>query len=134
MTEGSDFRMNSFYVNNVHGITDKTETKITKYILMHEDTEVLVLDAVSGNYQIKDSKHLPYGMRVKDLTGFQIFTWIERRISNLSRTFMNKVYIARDVGRDDVKVIQDSCAISIVDNFWIKTLQVSVDKQKDLCI
>jgi len=106
---------------DAQGIAEVTEKKLSKYIIMHENTEVLTLDANNGGRQIINEMFLPYGLRFEGLTGFQVYTWIKQRISNLSRTFMNKVYIARDVGRDDVKVIQDSCAISAIDNFWIKT-------------
>ena len=46
--------------------------------------------------------------------------WLNNRINNLNRTYMNMVYIARKIGRDRDKVIKDSSVFLFTDNFLDK--------------
>jgi hypothetical protein len=38
---------------------------------------------------------------------------------------MNKVYIARKIGRDFENILRDSCALSITDQFWVKRSDIN---------
>lgn len=97
------------------------------YTIMYEDVPVLTVQRASGDVAVHRKKLLPFGLRgVHPLDASVVLHWIERRVSNISRKYMNLVYVARGVGRDTLKVLQDSCGVSITDNFWIKTSDVSV--------
>ena len=52
--------------------------------------------------------------------------WLRRRVDNLQRSYMNKVYMARKIGRDFENILQDSCALSITDHFWINRSDINM--------
>ena len=62
---------------------------------------------------------LPFDLRKGVVDYHKFIIWMSRRISNLQRTYMNKLYIQRRVGRSHDAIIADSAAISPVDLFWI---------------
>lgn len=96
--------------------------KVKRYTIMHEDVAVLEFNRETDEVAILCKKRLPFGLRGKNkISAVSVSEWLNDRINNLSRTYMNMVYIARKVGRDRDKVIKDSSGISFTDNFWIKT-------------
>ena len=102
--------------------TDSQKNKVKRYTIMYENMPVLKLNRETDEVIVYDKEHLPFGLRGKDtVSAIAAFEWLSDRVNNLSRTYMNMVYIARKVGRDRDKVIRDSSGISFTDNFWIKT-------------
>lgn len=96
--------------------------KVKRYTIMFENIPVLEINIETDEVIVYDKKHLPFGLRGKEkISSAYVLDWLNNRINNLSRTYMNMVYIARKVGRDRDKVIKDSSGISFTDNFWIKT-------------
>ena len=96
--------------------------KIKRYTIMFEDIPVLEFNKETDEVIVFDKERLPFGLRGKSrISAVSVFEWLSDRVNNLSRTYMNVVYIARKVGRDKDKVIKDSSGISFTDNFWIKT-------------
>ena len=53
---------------DLQGIAEIREEKVTKYIITHENAEVLILDAIKGDYQIINAQFLPFGLRIEGLT------------------------------------------------------------------
>lgn len=101
-------------------------TNISKYLLMYEEKSVLSYDKNTDILKVYNESLLPFKIRNKDpLKGVIFWDWLKDRVDNLSRTYMNMVYIARKVGRDKEKIIIDSSAISITDNYWVKTSDIS---------
>jgi len=99
-----------------------SKKKISTYTLMYEDFLVLQYNRASDELKVIDPRYLPFKFRnVEKLTGAMFLEWLIDRVNNISRTYMNMVYIARKVGRDRDKIILDSSALSITDNYWIKT-------------
>ena len=98
--------------------------KVSKYTIMHEDTAVLTYDRNEDKIAVHDSKYLPFGLRGNPKLA-DVIEWLVARIDNLQRTYMNIVYLARQVGRDRDKILADSAGVSCTDNFWIKTSDVS---------
>jgi hypothetical protein len=45
--------------------------------------------------------------------------WLNRRLNTLQRTYMNKLYMQRRVGRSHNDIVNDSAAISPTDLFWV---------------
>ena len=68
---------------------------------------------------------LPFDLRHRDVDYESFLAWLSRRISNLQRTYMNKLYMQRRVGRSNEAIIADSAAMSPVDLFWITTERLS---------
>ncbi len=102
--------------------TDAPKEKVKRYTIMHEDVPVLEFNRETDEIEIFNREYLPFGLRGKDkISAVSVFEWLSDRVNNLSRTYMNIVYIARKVGRDRDKIIKDSSGISFTDNFWIKT-------------
>jgi len=96
--------------------------KVKRYTIMHEDVPVLEFNRETDEVIVFCKERLPFGLRGKDkISAVSVSEWLNDRVNNLSRTYMNMVYIARKVGRDRDKVIKDSSGISFTDNFWIKT-------------
>ena len=96
--------------------------KVKRYTIMHEDVPVLEFNRETDEVIVFCKERLPFGLRGKDkISAVSVSEWLNDRTNNLSRTYMNMVYIARKVGRDRDKVIKDSSGISFTDNFWIKT-------------
>lgn len=107
--------------------------EIKKYIIMWEDTEVLYFNKENGKIKIINADFLPYSLRnIKKLNGYKVLEWLKDRVTNIHRTYMNLIYIARQVGRDVDKVIADSAGLAITDHFWIKTTDTKVLKWDDL--
>lgn len=112
----------------ITAISENTAEKVKRYTIMHEDTPVLQFNRETDEIKIYNKNLLPFGLRGKSkLSAVDVFEWLSDRINNLSRTYMNVVYIARKVGRDRDKVIEDSSGISFTDNFWIKTRDTICD-------
>ena len=99
--------------------------KISKYTIMHEDKPVLTFDRGADDVAVHDRERLPFGLR-GDVPPkpAAVLEWLIFRIDNLQRTYMNMVYLARQVGRDRDKVLSDSAGVSCTENFWIKTSDV----------
>lgn len=112
----------------ITAISENTAEKVKRYTIMHEDTPVLQFNRETDEIKIYNKNLLPFGLRGKSkLSAVDVFEWLSDRVNNLSRTYMNVVYIARKVGRDRDKVIKDSSGISFTDNFWIKTRDTICD-------
>lgn len=110
---------------------NKKHKKVTCYTLMYRDSAVLTLNICNNTVNIHNKNYIPFSLRgKKKITAESIKYWIEQRISNINRTYMNLVYIARDVGRDSAKVIKDSCGISFTDQYWISTSDINVTWQR----
>lgn len=105
---------------------DLINKKVSKYTIMHESTAVLTFDRNADKVDIHDSRYLPFGLR-RNISPkpAEVLEWLIFRIDNLQRTYMNMVYLARQVGRDRDKVLSDSAGVSCTDNFWIKTSDVT---------
>ncbi len=102
--------------------TDTQKNKVKKYTIMHEGTPVLEFNRETDEVKVFNSDLLPFGLKNKpQISAVAVFEWLTNRVDNLSRTYMNMVYIARRVGRDRDKIIKDSSGVSFTDNYWIKT-------------
>lgn len=96
--------------------------KVKRYTIMCANEQVLEFNRETDSVTIYNSKLLPFGLRGKEkISAVSVYEWISDRINNLSRTYMNVIYVARKVGRDRDKIIKDSSGISFTDNYWIKT-------------
>ena len=96
--------------------------KTSKYTIMYKETPVLLFDRKADEVTVYEPKYLPFALRgLEIIRPVDAFEWIANRIDSTQRTYMNMVYIARKVGRDRDKMIEDSSGISFTDNFWIKT-------------
>ncbi|MCL2814532.1 MAG: HipA domain-containing protein [Oscillospiraceae bacterium] len=104
---------------------DSTNKKVSKYTIMYENTAVLTFDRNADKVDLHDGSCLPFGLRGNvSPKPAAVLEWLIFRIDNLQRTYMNMVYLARQVGRDRDKVLSDSAGVSCTDNFWIKTSDV----------
>ncbi len=109
-------------------IAENTAEKVKRYTIMHEDNTVLEFNRETDEIKIYDKNLLPFGLRGRAKpSAVAVFEWLSDRVNNLSRTYMNVVYIARRVGRDRDKIIKDSSGVSFTDNFWIKTRDTICD-------
>jgi hypothetical protein len=86
---------------------------------MHADEVVCRVYPIQNKIELLAGAYLPFALTGTNLTVRGFEQWLTQRVDNLSRTYMNRVYIARKVGRDREKILRDSCAISVIDNFWI---------------
>ncbi|MDR0919743.1 MAG: hypothetical protein LBM93_10970 [Oscillospiraceae bacterium] len=106
-------------------ITVNKTSKVAHYTIMYKEKEVLSLDISTGSVVIKSKKYLPFRFRGSEkIRADEVILWISDRVNNISRQYMNTVYIARKVGRDRDAVLRDSCGLSFTDNFWIKVNDV----------
>jgi hypothetical protein len=88
---------------------------------MHSDTEVCRLYKNENTVEVVNERLLPFALRSGDVTVADFMEWLSLRTNNISRTYMNMVYSVRKVlGRDPDAVINDSCAISIIDKYWVR--------------
>ena len=110
-------------------VTRHTGIPVNTYTLMHREEVVAIARRGVGVEVILPEK-LPFGLRTTPLYFDSFMDWLRGRVDNLQRTYMNKVYIARQIGRDLEKIIQDSCAISIIDQFWINRSDVNMTWEK----
>ncbi len=102
-----------------------SKSKVSRYTIMYKDIDVVTLDLTTDKVTLHSKQYLPFALRNKEvLLATQVSSWITNRVSNLHRTYMNVVYIARGVGRDTDNIIKDSVGISFIDNYWIKTSDV----------
>lgn len=100
---------------------------VTHYIIMYEEKKVIEFNRKTDKVTIFNTNYLPFGLRNKNpLLATDVLEWITNRITNINRTYMNMIYIARKVGRDKEKVIKDSSGVSFTDNFWIKTNDINI--------
>ena len=96
--------------------------KVKRYTIMFENIPILEFNIETDEVTVYEKAHLPFGLRGKEkISSAYVLDWLNNRINNLNRTYMNMVYIARKIGRDRDKVIKDSSGISFTDNFWIRT-------------
>lgn len=96
--------------------------KVKRYTIMFENIPILEFNIETDEVTVYEKAHLPFGLHGKEkISSAYVLDWLNNRINNLNRTYMNMVYIARKIGRDRDKVIKDSSGISFTDNFWIRT-------------
>ena len=108
----------------------RTGKPIATYVLMHADAEVCSVYTVQNNIEMANAALLPFYLTGGELTVIRFVEWLNYRIDNLSRTYMNRVYILRKVGRDRERILRDSCAISITDNYWVRRSDVDTTWQE----
>lgn len=84
---------------------------------MHMDD--LVLSVQGDDIKIYKENMIPFALKRMGVNPIGFTFWIKKRLDNLSRTYMNKLYIARKVGRSTDLIIEDSKGVSITDNFWV---------------
>jgi hypothetical protein len=106
-------------------LSRKTEWEVTTYTLMHGDEAVCVINRGANVIEVLLPDKLPFSLRGLSFDVLDFMRWLDYRLDNLSRTYMNKVYIVRKVGRDRERILRDSCAISLIDNFWVKRSDVN---------
>ena len=88
------------------------------YKLMHKND--LVLDVDDGHVRVHNKHILPFDLRHIETVKYEHWlNWLKRRLTSISRTYMNQLYKQRRLGRGHVEVINDSAAISPVDSFWV---------------
>jgi hypothetical protein len=88
------------------------------YQLWHKYDKVLSLtdDAVV----IYHKGLLPFNLRsYNKLTINHFNKWLSSRLAMLQRTYMNKLYAQRRIGRNHADIINDSAALSPVDLYWV---------------
>lgn len=100
-------------------LTSRTGEPVSTYFLMHANEIVAVAHRESNSVDVKQPDKLPFGLRTDSLDYVEFMRWLDKRTNNLQRTYMNKVYMARKVGRELENILHDSCALSITDQFWI---------------
>ncbi len=116
---------------NKASLNVRTHKKVSTYTIMYKNTPVLTIDVDNNGVNIHNKEYIPFGLRNKQiLTISLVKDWIKVRVDNINRTYMNLVYIAREVGRDTTRVIKDSCGISFTDQYWIKTNDINVTWNK----
>ncbi len=102
-----------------------SQNKLSKYTIMFKDTEVVTLDLSTDKVTLYNKEYLPFALRGKEvLLATAVSNWVTNRTTNLHRTYMNVVYIARGIGRDTNNILKDSFGISFIDNYWIKTSDI----------
>jgi len=88
------------------------------YQLWHQYELVLEVQGESIVVHLPDK--LPFDLRHEAPISFNHFNlWLNRRLTTISRTYMNKLYMQRRVGRSHSDIIRDSAAIAPVDLFWV---------------
>ena len=94
------------------------------YQVWHKNTQVL--DVTKEGVFVLCKDKLPFDLRHYEKIGYHEFLqWMTRRISTLSRTYMNQLYKQRRIGRGHTEIINDSAAISPIDLFWITRVDLS---------
>ncbi|MCL2050921.1 MAG: HipA domain-containing protein [Lachnospiraceae bacterium] len=84
----------------------------------------------TNSVDVKIPAKLPFGLRAKSLDFVLFMEWLNKRVDNLARSYMNKVYLARKIGRDLENVLRDSCALSITDQFWVNRSDIDMTWSK----
>jgi len=110
--------------------TRHTGVPVSAYTLMHADEAVAIADGKTGKVRIIQPNKLPFGLRIESLTIDVFMDWLRKRVDNLQRSYMNKVYMARKVGRDFENILRDSCALSITDQFWVNRSDINMTWDK----
>jgi len=95
------------------------ESMSSLYTLMHANEVVAVADRNANSVDVRQPGKLPFGLRADSLNCIDFLDWLRNRTDNLYRPYMNKVYMARRVGRDLDCILRDSYALSVTDQFWI---------------
>ena len=97
-------------------ISRKTGRPLATYTLMHEEEEILRYYENLNNVEIMNPDKLPFGLRSLklEISPMHFKEWLNNRIDSIGRTYMNRVYILRKVGRSRELILQDSSAISII--------------------
>ena len=86
----------------------------------------LVLEVQGESIKVHAPDKLPFDLRHEPVVKYSHWLeWLKRRISTISRTYMNQLYKQRRLGRGHVEVINDSAAVSVVDMFWVSTPELS---------
>lgn len=79
---------------------------------MYRDLAVLTLNISDNTVIIHNKNYILFSLRGRQqITTENIKYWIEKRISNIDRTYMDLVCIARDTGIGSDKIIKDSYGI-----------------------
>ena len=101
--------------------TRHTGIPVSTYTLMHADEIIAIAHRESNSVDIIIPKKLPFGLRnsQSSINYIDFTEWLNKRVGNLQRSYMNKVYMARQVGRNLENILRDSCALSITDKFWV---------------
>lgn len=110
----------------LNSLTRHTGVPVGTYALMHADEEVAIARREFNSLDIILPQKLPFGLRVEYLDFEFFMDWLRKRVDNLQRSYMNKVYMARKVGRDFENILRDSCALSITDQFWVKRSDIDI--------
>lgn len=120
--EAIGMRENNIDISN----TGHTGVPVATYTLMHADETVAVARRASASVEVVLPNKMPFGLR-SDSLDFELFMdWLRRRVDNLQRAYMNKVYIARKIGREFENILRDSCALSITDRFWVRRSDIEI--------
>jgi len=118
--------MFSFKVDWGRRIYVMEKNKVNTYVLMHEDDVVAIAKRKEKSLEIVLKDKMPFGLRDENIDCYSVLDWVKNRVSNLSRTYMHEVCEVRKIGKDAESIIRDSCGISIIDKFWIKTSDINV--------
>jgi len=101
--------------------------QVNNYTIMHCDDIVATVSRKNNSVKVEMPEKMPFGLRDSDLDYADFYDWMQKRVDNINRSYMNKVYMARGIGRDIENVIADSCAISITDKFWIRRSDIETN-------
>jgi len=107
-------------------LSKHTGVPITTYTLMHANEVVAIAQRDVGTVEVKIKNKLPFGLRMNSPNFEDFIDWLRKRVDNLQRSYMNKIYMARKIGRDFNNILRDSCALSITDQFWIKRSDIDI--------
>jgi hypothetical protein len=88
-------------------------------ILYHEGNKVLEADLNKETISVFNPVLLPFSLREREPTFAMFQEWRHNRVKIMSRTFMPKIYSYRGIGRSEVRLVLDSSAVTVIDNFWL---------------
>ena len=117
-------------MSNLNNDSIHTGIYVNKYILMHKNDVVGIASSENNSFDILIPEKMPFKLRDNNLSYTRFYEWMFQRANNLQRTYMNKVYIARKIGRDLDSIIKDSCLMSITDKFWINRSDINTTWDK----
>ena len=109
--------------------TRQTGILVKTYVLMHAN-DVVAIARRGEDVEVKLPEKLPFGLRSESPDFEYFMSWLNKRVNNLQRTYMNKVYMARKVGGELELILLDSCALSITDQFWINRSDIDMSWEK----
>jgi hypothetical protein len=107
-------------------IPKKPETQVNTHTLMHKNEVVAIAKRSLNTFDVLLPGKLPFGLRNTECDYIAFDEWLRKRVDNLQRTYMNKVYMARKIGRCRENILRDSCALSVTDHFWIRRSDVDL--------